>query len=379
MYKIRALTLHLDTNRKFNSLDDFIDYLLPYLDKLDNLASEFSKEKKVLSKRLVFPSFEKLWKHIENFNMSKVTDIENYVEKYVDFFNIPIIGWRTRIDYLNELPSIFAETRNFYTSLRIDKPPLFPNHYRQIVNLLKKISEVGGWDAATRFAFSFGPQPLTPYFPVAKSSGIGFSISLLYINDLIENLSDSYDYKALEERIEEIENEITTLSIRLARKFKLSFLGVDLSLSPWLEESIVPLIEYFKENLTMGTVGSLNVIYEINKVLRKLAKRPQVIGFNEIMLPLAEDEGLKRRVRENDLSFKDFIAFCFVCTAGLDMIPIPEWTDIQVLLNLFYDLRAAYKIKKRTVGVRLIPVGAEPGEEIELREFGNTPVLDVLK
>ena len=51
----------------------------------------------------------------------------------------------------------------------------------------------------------------------------------------------------------------------------------------------------------------------------------------------------------------------------------------RVLRGLMRDLYSLHLLKGGTIGMRVILVGAEPGEEVELGEFGKTPVMDPLQ
>ena len=381
MYKIRAITLHVNFNKKFAKLEEVFEYIDKYLDRLELISRELGKDREVLSKRLVLPSLGELKARVGDFKFSEIEALEDYLKQRVDYYDVPI----ENLGYPNlerEIPRVFSNTNNLFLSIGLTRDDLNEESLTRAVTVLKDISREAGWISAARFAFSIGPQPLTPYFPVTSSPQTGYTVSLLYINDLLTQLfSKSDDSLAqLKKRIRIIYEELSRKALEASSRVGLVFLGIDLSISPWLEESIVPLIEAFKRNATtIGSPGTLHILYEINGILWEFSKKTGVTGFNEVMLPLAEDEGLKKRVREGDLRFKDFLIYCFVCAAGLDMIPIPEWTDNRLLMHLLKDLLSIYAVKKRTLGVRIIPVGVEAGGEVDLGIFGKTPVLDILK
>jgi len=61
------------------------------------------------------------------------------------------------------------------------------------------------------------------------------------------------------------------------------------------------------------------------------------------------------------------------------MVLIPSTVDDRVLRGVMRDLYSLHLLKGRTMGMRVILVGAEPGEDVELGEFGKTPVMDPLQ
>ncbi len=380
MYKIRAITLHVKLDKSFSNVEEMIEALDFYLEKLENVSKDMRRDVEVLSKRLVLPPLEELEKKIKNFELNMLSLLEDYLKNRVNYYNLPIrsIG-NPKLE--RELPELYSNTRRFYSSIRLSMNDMKNEKtLRKIIAILKNISREAGWLAAARFAYSIGPQPLTPYFPVTSSPQTGYTISLLYVNYLLEgkSLNSENHLQKLKKKIIDAYDKIKSKALSLSSIVDLAFLGVDLSISPWLEESVVPLIEKIKNGATIGTPGTLQALYEINSILKEISKDKRVVGFNEIMLPLAEDNRLKTRVRERDIELKDLVMYCLACVAGLDMVPIPEWTEDKVLMLLFKDLSTISVVGKKTLGVRLLPVGVEAGEEVDLGEFGKTPVLDVL-
>lgn len=380
MYKIRAITLHVKLDKSLLNIEEMIEALDFYLEKLESVSKEMRRDAEVLSKRLVLPSLEELEKKIKNFELNKLSLLEDYLKNHVNYYNLPI-GSIGNPKLEQELPELYSNTRRFYSSIRLSMNDMKNEKtLRKIITILKNISREAGWLAAARFAYSIGPQPPTPYFPVTSSPQTGYTISLLYVNYLLEGKSpNSENYlQKLKKKIIDAYDKIKSKALSLSSIVDLAFLGADLSISPWLEESVVPLIEKIKDGATIGTPGTLQALYEINSILKEISKDKRVIGFNEIMLPLAEDNGLKTRVRERDIELKDLVMYCLACVAGLDMVPIPEWTEDKVLMLLLKDLSTISIVGKKTLGVRLLPVGVEAGEEVDLGKFGKTPVLDVL-
>lgn len=226
-------------------------------------------------------------------------------------------------------------------------------------------------DFFTRFAISFGMWIETPYFPATAniSNVLGFSISLRYVDIASQAL--------LYGRTQLLRDFLEDVGKRLeesARCSGIAFLGIDYSLSPWIEEgeSIASLIESLS-NSRMGSPGTLSTIHALNTFLRGLIKKIGVrhIGFNEVMLPVAEDPVLNSRVREGLVMVRDLIAYSFACVAGLDMVALPRDADVR---RIALDMLTVYRVKNRVVAMRVIPTDLDASSEVKLKNFGVTYV-----
>jgi uncharacterized protein (UPF0210 family) len=52
--------------------------------------------------------------------------------------------------------------------------------------------------------------------------------------------------------------------------------------------------------------------------------------------------------------------------------------DLNGIAGLILDVASYSRAKRRTLGVRLIPVeGAEPGDKVDLGRFGEAPVIAI--
>ncbi len=111
----------------------------------------------------------------------------------------------------------------------------------------------------------------------------------------------------------------------------------------------------------------------MNRLLGKVSKKVRSIGFNELMLPYAEDNGLMKLARESRLRARDLVSIISVCVAGFDMAVIPR--DLEVIRALLRDAQAIAVKKRRSVGVRVIPTEAQIGEEVKLEGFTTVPVM----
>ncbi|MBI3039214.1 DUF711 family protein, partial [bacterium] len=69
-----------------------------------------------------------------------------------------------------------------------------------------------------------------------------------------------------------------------------------------------------------------------------------------------------------------------VCSVGLDMVPIPGDTSVDVLAGIIADEMAIGMINHKTTACRLIPVpGKKAGETVDFGGLlGKGPIMDVL-
>jgi len=145
--------------------------------------------------------------------------------------------------------------------------------------------------------------------------------------------------------------------------------GIDLSLSPWMEESIYDVIKAYHD----VDFPYMYTLYSINKELELASMKTRSIGFNEVMLPLAEDNWLKDLTSRGILRIRDFVSLSVICVAGVDMIPLPNFRQDE-LEAIISDILTLSLIKRRVVGVRLIKTKLNPGDTLSLPLFGDTPI-----
>ncbi len=232
--------------------------------------------------------------------------------------------------------------------------------------------------AATRFAVVFGTSwPLTPYFPIAVQtrSGMGFALAALYVDDILASLGEEPSYEMIRVIAGRVFGLLDEVAREAAEKTGVEYYGSDASLSPWMSESVARLIERLMGDAKLGMPGTFAVIRELNRVIRAVATSIDAVGFNEVMLPVAEDDVLKERVGEGLVRLRDLLLYSTICVAGIDMVVLGDTVGWQEMLGLVKDVYSVYKLKGFEVGLRVIKVeGVAPGEWVELGMFGRVPV-----
>lgn len=317
--KIRSVTLHLMWNDDFSLVDKFI--------QTAGAASPLTVRVSVSppppreAERVITGLREHGVKYISTIHLYYgAEEVYRYVSQYYVFASLNDIG-----EYIKFLQRIYS---------------------RGEVHLSRYVSLVLS-----------GVVLNSPYFPASVTTQRGVSISLLYPNDL-ESLDD----------VEKVLKRGEEVGMQIASSLGVEFLGVDGSLSPWGEESVAKAVERLFR-IRLGEPGSHHAIRRINKAIE--SARVKKIGFNEVMLPLAEDEELKRLVRAGALGLDKFVSYTSVCIPGLDMAPV-KVRNWELLKKTLYDLAAIAEAKGRPIGVRIFPVDVD---ECDVEGFGATPAL----
>lgn len=353
MAMIRALAIHLSSDLQHL---DMLSKVVEIIDKILYCIHEYNLS--IWSLRLVFPPISEYREDLRKY----LSDLSSVIDSNV-LYSIGIEGSSTN---LSKMLKLLNEYENLYSSARCDIDYCVN---KTVGDVYIKPSKDVNINIYTRFALLFGLWIETPYFPVATSVSnlLGLSVSLRYI-DLIDRaltLDDSY---SLFNFIENARSRVEAIS----KCVNMPLLGFDLSISPWKDDSVARVIEKLINN-KIGFPGTVNAIFSLNKLIENLVKKLKIrsIGFNEVMLSVAEDDILNKRVENGDIRLRDLINYSTICAAGLDMVAIPMNLDIQ---RIAIDMLTVYKIKKRSVAMRIIPVDLEPKSSIELKGFGTTYV-----
>lgn len=244
-------------------------------------------------------------------------------------------------------------------------------------DFLFRISEGLGPEYATMFALGSSEPLETPYFPLTKSENFGLSFSLLYPSDLYGALTEAEEpdltlryalSRVFREAVHRVEGAIEELGEAIP------ILGIDFSLSPWMEESAAKVVSLIARSPFLGP-GTSSALLEINEAIMESSEGMRRTGFNEIMLPMAEDDLLKELSLKLEMRARDLALLTPYCLAGLDMVVLPLSVGRGDVAKLIRDVIASSRVKNRTIGLRMILVDAEPGEQVELKRFGKVPVM----
>ncbi|MFN3267857.1 MAG: hypothetical protein ACK416_01205, partial [Zestosphaera sp.] len=132
------------------------------------------------------------------------------------------------------------ECGNAFATLLISSYDEIPRASELLVSMVSEL----GVDVATRLGFTVGDYVETPYYPLSTPKRYGASVALRYVNDFLRSLKTQ---ETLSKAYNEVSENLKKLDETLDSVFKnagIPYLGVDVSLSPWMDESVVPIIEH---------------------------------------------------------------------------------------------------------------------------------------
>ncbi len=359
--EIRALALHIPPPRTSNFhtyIEEIVRYADTFLDDVNKLIDKLRI--KIRTKRIILPFYETFLRSF-SYKVEKIIELFYEIlvnDKGFDYIALPFRKINEEVK--KALPELLQIYPKLFSSTQYDSGS------EELLRILYEIPE-RGWINAAKFAISFGEQLETPYFPATVSKNKGVSASLLYPDFLLKQNS-------LKEMEIEAKKALSKIYSALSN-MKNTFLGIDFSLSPWMESSVARVIEKVSGTV-FSSPGTIKAIIEINNLINVLVSNLRSLGYNELMLPLGEDNRLKELALVGQLRLSNLVSYTTYCVAGLDMVPLPDTIQPNILKNLLEDLNAIHNLKKKTIGARIILVGAEPGSEIELGFFGKVPVLD---
>ncbi|MEN2999492.1 MAG: DUF711 family protein [Acidilobaceae archaeon] len=266
-----------------------------------------------------------------------------------------------------------AAREGFYAGILLDEVSW--STAIRVSQLIHRLSEESP-DLATKVGVNALGEPLlTPYYPLSHSPGErGVSAALLYPNYLKERYQEG-GLQAMRIAVSEAGKVARSALDIAAELLNARTLGVDLSVSPWMEESSLGLVEAIA-GARLPRPGFAMGVRAVNEVLEEVAKEMSAIGFNEVQLPLGEDSRLKARASEGEVTARDLLRLSGVSLAGLDMAVVPA--NVNEVAGLLLDATAYARAKRKVVGVRIIPVEeVEPGDGVLLSRFGEVPVIPI--
>ncbi len=316
------------------------------------------------------------------------SDLLEKVASILDSFTVRVVSPRPGDELDSDLKAVYSGEglrgfdkawellkEGYFTSVSLGRDP-YAAHLGYAASFIRRVSEELGPEYGTMLAVTSDPPPEGPYFPATRSTSLGLSASLLYPSDLYGAL-----YEA-EEPDTTVRHVLSLIFSEAYREFteavgeQVPILGIDYSLSPWMDESSARVISLMARAPFMAP-GTAKAILELNRSIEEVSMEFKPLGYNEVMLPMAEDDLLKEMALEGSLTARDLVSLTPYCITGLDMVVLPLSTPDREIAALIGDVLASSYVKKRVLGVRIILVDGEPGEEVELGRFGRVPVMRV--
>ena len=158
---------------------------------------------------------------------------------------------------------------------------------------------------------------------------------------------------------------------KVAEKLGVEMGSVDLSLAPTprMGDSVAKVVEAMGVP-SFGAPGTLAALALLVDALKKGGAMAvsRFGGFSGLFIPLSEDAGMVEAAQRGTVELYKLIAYTSVCSAGLDMVPIPL-VSADTLASITLDQLTIGIVNSKPLGVRLLPVpGVKPGD---LVHFGG--------
>jgi hypothetical protein len=170
----------------------------------------------------------------------------------------------------------------------------------------------------------------------------------------------------------------------VAQKMGIDFGIVDISLAstPKRGDSVAEIIEAMGVS-QMGRPGSTAALAMLMDAVKKGGSMASgnVGGLSGTFIPVSEDAGMIRAVRNGSLNLEKLEALTSVCSVGMDMFAVPGNTPADVLSAIIADELAIGVSNNKTTSVRVIPVpGKKAGQIVHFGGLlGSAPIMKISK
>ncbi len=170
----------------------------------------------------------------------------------------------------------------------------------------------------------------------------------------------------------------------VADRLGVAFGIVDISLAatPAAGDSVAEIIEAMGVS-RMGRPGSTAALALLIDAVKKggAMASGHVGGLSGTFIPVSEDAGMIRAVKEGALKLDKLEALTSVCSVGMDMFAIPGATPADVISAIIADELAIGIANHKTTSVRVIPApGKRAGQVVHFGGLlGSAPVMPVAK
>ena len=213
-----------------------------------------------------------------------------------------------------------------------------------------------------RFAAAANVPPGTPFFPVAYHHGPeAIAIGLESASLVEEAAADGGGGARLRERLDEVLAPVARIAADFARREGRAYLGIDPSPAPGKDRSIGAAIEALT-GVPFGSASTLEACATITAALKSL--RARTCGYAGLMLPVLEDPVLAKRAGEGRYGVQDLLLYSSVCGTGLDVVPLPGDTPVEVLARIIRDVATLSVKLQKPLSARLFPVPGKAAGEV---------------
>jgi uncharacterized protein len=234
----------------------------------------------------------------------------------------------------------------------------------QVISNLSRVDVSG--TANFRFAAAASVPAGTPFFPVAYHQGpeslaIGLESAGL-VQGAFADATDPDDAVVRLRRVMEAQlGPVDAIGSQLAAAERVVYLGIDTSPAPGMDRSIGAAIESLTHR-TFGQPSTLQACAAITGVLKTLSVR--TCGYCGLMLPVLEDPILAQRAREGRYGIQELLLYSTICGTGLDVVPIPGDTSVEVLSQIIADVATLAVRLSKPLSARLFPVPGKASGDV---------------
>ena len=206
-----------------------------------------------------------------------------------------------------------------------------------------------------RFAAAANVPPGTPFFPVAYHHGPdALSIGL-------ESASLIGPGTQLRDRLDEALAPVGRIAVEFARREGRAYLGIDPSPAPGKDRSIGAAIESVT-GVPFGSASTLDACAAVTASLKSL--RARTCGYAGLMLPVLEDPVLARRATEGRYGVQDLLLYSSVCGTGLDVVPLPGDTPVEVVARIIQDVATLSARLRKPLSARLFLIPGKTAGQV---------------
>lgn len=257
------------------------------------------------------------------------------------------------------------------------------------IKLMKKVGKLSlDGNDNFRLGLSINIKDNTPFFPFAQSSGENsFSIGLELTEEINEIIS-KYNNLNLDEMrkkiIKKIDSQITEIekyAIQIEEKYHIKFCGFDFSLAPTLQKngSIISLIQKIGVKDFSGS-GIMFATAYLTNILKSFGNKHRHVGFSGVMYSLLEDNKLCEINNNQGVHLEDIIKLSTMCGCGIDMVPIYENTNNDIIKSYILDICAISCRLNKPLGIRFLSLN----QKLKMTNFSkdsdfiaNTKILNL--
>ncbi|UXD21513.1 hypothetical protein IPA_05020 [Ignicoccus pacificus DSM 13166] len=245
----------------------------------------------------------------------------------------------------------------------------------KLIELAKLTNATGN----AKFLVSVNLPGDVPFMPGAHhglgrpSAEINVAVSGPGVVEAAIRRSNARTFRDLHEEIKKVSFKISRLGEfagkKVAQKMGIEMGSVDLSLAPTpkMGDSVAKVVEAMGVP-SFGAPGTLTALALVIDALKKGGAMAvsRFGGFSGLFIPLSEDAGMLEAAERGTVDIYKLVAYTAICSAGLDMVPIPMVSK-ETLASLTADQLTIGIVHNKPMGVRLLPVpNSKPGDVIDL-------------